>query len=206
MYLGYLDDIAYLEQYRDDGDENVALLEPLLVYRLAKAYASSQLCRNSLRIESAGRSTEEQQYLYDGYKQKKPGFNLAANPARIIGSHNGTTFHGSWHMQQPARLGEPTGYVYAVDLTVHGLDWSPFHDVLDRWGLFRTVKGEPWHHQATTIRGPKPGPMPDDIENEDDEMSPELDERLDGLATWFLNGVQMILNRLDELEKKLENE
>ena len=41
MYLGYLDDIAYLEQYRDDGDENVALLEPLLVYRLAKAYASS---------------------------------------------------------------------------------------------------------------------------------------------------------------------
>ena len=48
--------------------------------------------------------------------------------------------------------------------------------------------------------------MPDDIENEDDEMSPELDERLDGLATWFLNGVQMILNRLDELEKKLENE
>ena len=179
MYSGYLDDIAYLEQYRDDGDENVALLEPLLVYRLAKAYASSQLCRNSLRIESAGRSTEEQQYLYDGYKQKKPGFNLAANPARIIGSHNGTTFHGSWHLQQPARLGEPTGYVYAVDLTVHGLDWSPFHDVLDRWGLFRTVKGE---------------------------MSPELDERLDGLATWFLNGVQMILNRLDELEKKLENE
>ena len=173
MYSGYLDDIAYLEQYRDDGDENVALLEPLLVYRLAKAYASSQLCRNSLRIESAGRSTEEQQYLYDGYKQKKPGFNLAANPARIIGSHNGTTFHGSWHLQQPARLGEPTGS---------------------------------WHHQATTIRGPKPGPMPDDIENEDDEMSPELDERLDGLATWFLNGVQMILNRLDELEKKLENE
>ena len=35
-------------------------------------------------------------------------------------------------------------------------------------------------------------------------MTPELEEKLEGLATWFLNGVQMILKRLDELEAQIQ--
>ena len=115
-YAGYDDDLEYLEQYRDDGDENVRLLEPLLAYRLASAYRRSRRMRDHVTIESAGRTRAEQQYLYDGYKAGKPGFNLAANPDRIIGRHGSTTFVGSWHMEQP------DGHTYAVDLTHHGRD------------------------------------------------------------------------------------
>jgi len=194
-YAGYDDDLEYLEQYRDDGDENVRLLEPLLAYRLASAYRRSRRMRDHVTIESAGRTRAEQQYLYDGYKAGKPGFNLAANPDRIIGRHGSTTFVGSWHMEQP------DGHTYAVDLTHHGRDdWARIHEILRSFGLHTTVRGEPWHHQATTIRGPLPGPFPDDLQPEEDQLTPELEEKLEGLATWFFNGVKMILDRLEEVE------
>jgi len=196
-YQDYESDLKYLEQFRDDGDENVRLLEPLLAFRLSRAYRRSERLQGFLRIESAGRTRDAQQYLYDGYKEKRAGFNLAANPDRIIGTRGGFTFRGSWHMAQE------DGYVYAVDLTHHGaLSWDDAHDDLRASGLHTTVPGEPWHHQATTIRGPLPGPFPDGTTTED-ELTPELEERLDGLATWVFNGTTMILKRLDELEQQL---
>jgi len=196
-YPDYEGDLAYLEQFRDDGDENVRLLEPLLAFRLSRAYRRSERLRGFLRIESAGRTRDAQQYLYDGWKDKRAGFNMAANPDRIIGSRGGFTFRGSWHMAQE------DGFVYAVDLTHHGaLSWDDAHDDLRASGLHTTVPGEPWHHQATTIKGPLPGPFPDGTTTED-EMTPELEEKLEGLATWVFNGTTMILKRLDELEQQL---
>jgi hypothetical protein len=138
--------------------------------------------------------------LDDGYKAGEPGFNMAANPDRIIGRRGGFTFRGSWHMAQE------DGYVYAVDLTSHWhLDWDDVHDSLRASGLATTVPGEPWHHQATTIRGPLAGPFPDGTTTEDDEqMTPEMEERFDGLATWVFNGTTMILKRLEELAMQIE--
>jgi len=202
IYPDYAADLAYLEQFRDDGDEAVHLLEPLLAFRLSRAYRRSERLQGFLRIESAGRTRDAQQYLYDGYKRGDAGFNLAANPDRIIGSRGGFTFRGSWHMAQ-GDAPDGVGYVYAVDLTHHGaLSWDDAHDDLRSSGLHTTVPGEPWHHQATTIKGPLPGPFPDGTTTED-EMTPELEEKLEGLATWVFNGTTMILKRLDELEQQL---
>ena len=197
-YDAYESDLAYLEQFRDDGDEAVHLVEPLLAFRLSRAYRRSERLRGFLRIESAGRTRDAQEYLYDGYKRGDAGFNLAANPDRIIGSRGGFTFRGSWHMAQE------DGYVYAVDLTrkPYSLSWDDAHDDLRASGLHTTVPGEPWHHQASTIKGPLPGPFPDGTTTED-EMTPELEEKLEGLATWVFNGTTMILKRLDELEQQL---
>ena len=197
-YSGYQHDLDYLEEFKNDGDENVRLIEPLLAFRLSRAYRASKRLRGFLRIESAGRTLDAQQALYDGWIAKRPGFNLAANPARIIGTRGGFTFRGSWHMAQE------DGYTYAVDLTrlPHSLSWDDAHDDLRASGLHTTVAGEPWHHQATTIRGPLPGPFPDGTTTED-EMTPEMEERFDGLATWVFNGTTMILKRLDELEQQL---
>ena len=202
-YPEYEADLEYLELFRDDGDEAVHLLEPLLAFRLSRAYRASRRLRDHLRIASAGRTRDAQAYLYDGYKAKEPGFNLAANPDRIIGTRGGKTFRGSWHMAQ-GDAPDGIGYVYAVDLTSHGqLDWDGVHDSLRASGLHTSVPGEPWHHQATTIRGPLPGPFPDGTTTED-EMTPEMEERFDGLATWVFNGTTMILKRIEELAMQLE--
>ena len=201
-YTGYQHDLDYLEQFKDDGDENVQLIEPLLAFRLSRAYRRSDVLRAHLRIESAGRPRSEQEHLYAGYKAGKPGYNLAANPDRIIGTRGGKTFRGSWHMAQ-GDAPDGVGYVYAVDLTHHWkLDWDDVHDLLRANGLHTTVPKEPWHLQATTIRGPFPGPFPDGTTTED-ELTPELEEKLDGLATWVFNGTTMILKRLDELEQQV---
>lgn len=198
-YDGYQADLTLLEGYRHDGDENVRLIEPLLAYRLATAYRRSSRLRDHVRINSAGRTRAAQQYLYDGYKAGRPGFNLAANPDRIIGRHGDATFRGSWHMEQP------DGHTYAVDLTTSGLDWDHVHDILRAFGLHTTVRGEPWHHQARTIRGPFPGPYPTDMQPEEDPMTPELEEKLEGLQIWFTNGVTMILKRIEELQMLVED-
>ena len=203
MYDAYQADLEYLEGFRDTGDEAVHLLEPLLTFRLSRAYRASRRLRDHLRIASAGRTRDAQAYLYDGYKAKEPGFNLAANPDRIIGTRGGKTFRGSWHMAQ-GDAPDGIGYVYAVDLTSHNsLDWGDAHDLLRASGLHTNVPGEPWHHQATTIRGPLPGPVPDGTTTED-EMTPEMEERFDGLATWVFNGTTMILKRIEELAMQLE--
>lgn len=144
----------YLEQFRDDGDENVADLDPTLAWRLAKAFEASPLLRKKLRIESAVRTEAEQRYLYDGYKAGRPGFNLAADPDRIIAEHAGDVWKGSYHMTQ----GE-AAWGHAVDVTRKGrVAWSTIHKLLTPWGLKRTVAGEPWHYQAGTVAGDFDGP------------------------------------------------
>ncbi|MBT4185720.1 MAG: peptidoglycan-binding protein [Gemmatimonadales bacterium] len=149
------DDLELLEGYRDDGDENVDLLDPLLVWRLASAYRASELLRKYVTIESAVRTRTEQEYLYDRYRFHNG--NLAANPERLIGNGTGGTWNGSYHMEQ-----QGTGFGYAVDLTHHGkASWSEITKVLKGWGLHRTVQGEPWHYQAQTVDGPLEGPFPD---------------------------------------------
>ena len=147
------DDLELLEGYRDDGDENVEL-DPLLVWRLASAYRNSDLLAEYVTIESGVRTLDEQTYLYGLYRAGQG--NLAANPERVIGTGMNGTWYGSYHMEQPS------GYGFAVDLTHHGLaSWSEIGKVLERWGLHRTVPGEPWHYQAQTVDGPLDGPFPD---------------------------------------------
>ena len=59
-------------------------------------------------------------------------------------------------MIQPA-----DGWAWACDLTRSGpVSWSQVHEVLDGWGLLRTVPGEPWHVQAGRHSGFFAGPMP----------------------------------------------
>ncbi|MDP7693675.1 MAG: hypothetical protein QGG89_17700, partial [Vicinamibacterales bacterium] len=62
------DDLELLEGYRDDGDENVADLDPLLIWRLASAYRTSDLLADKVTIESGVRTVQEQEYLYDRYR------------------------------------------------------------------------------------------------------------------------------------------
>jgi len=148
------DDLELLEGYRDDGNENVELLDPLLVWRLAQAYRNSDLLAEYVTIESGVRTVQEQEYLYDRHRHH--GGVLAADPARIIGNGSGGTWYGSYHMVQAS------GYGYAVDLTHHGkASWAEITRVLRDWGLHRTVRGEPWHYQAQTVDGPLEGPFPD---------------------------------------------
>jgi hypothetical protein len=199
-----VDDLELLYGFRDDGDENLADLDPLLVWRLAAAYAYSEVLRKYVTIESGVRTRAEQEYLFAGWKARTPGFNLAADPNRIIGRNGGTVWRGSYHMAQ-------NGVGYAVDLTRPGrhVGWDAVHRELRAMGLHTTVPGEPWHHQATTIRGPLPGPFPPvPFDHEEDYMTPELQTRLDELqtelSTWVLNGHVAVMKKLEEIEMRLE--
>jgi len=52
-------------------------------------------------------------------------------------------------------------WAWACDMTRSGpVSWSQVHEVLDGWGLLRTVPGEPWHVQAGRHTGIFAGPMP----------------------------------------------
>jgi hypothetical protein len=77
-------------------------------------------------IESGFRTYAKQKYLYDGYKAKKPGFNLAAAPGRSNHQHG-----------------------QAFDFNTRGFDGHPVYDWLKQhgpaFGFIRTVKNEHWH-------------------------------------------------------------
>jgi len=148
--MKHADLVAGLEPYRDDGDEDVEHLHPVLAFRLAGAYWASQLMRDHVRIESGARSMDAQRYLYARWRNGQG--NLAADPDRKIAPG----FVGSYHMIQPA-----DGWAWACDLTRTGpVSWSQVHEVLDAWSLERTVPGEPWHVQAGRHSGFFAGPMP----------------------------------------------
>ena len=150
--MQHADLVAGLEPYRDDGDEDVEHLHPVLVFRLAGAFWSSQLMRDHVRIESGARSMDAQRHLYARWRNGAVGANLAADPDRVIAPG----FRGSFHMIQPA-----DGWAWAADLTRVGpVSWSQVHEVLDDWSLLRTVPGEPWHVQAGRHTGIFAGPMP----------------------------------------------
>ena len=149
----HADLVAMLEPYRDDGDEDVEHLHPVLAFRLAGAFWASQLMRDHVRIESGARSVDAQRHLYARWRNGVVGANLAADPQRVIAPG----FRGSYHMRQPGG----DGWAWACDLTRVGpVSWSQVHEVLDGWGLQRTVPGEDWHVQAGRHSGMFAGPMP----------------------------------------------
>ena len=195
-------DCEFLSRYKDDGDENVVDLEPILAYRLARAYRTHEVLRDHMTIESGVRTEEEQIALYAAYKAGEPGANMAANPTRIIGrAPDGTPWTGSWHMGQKSLDGQGC----AVDLTTHHkVPWGQVHELLRGMGLHETVPGEPWHHQARNHKGIFPGPMPDDYpQPTEDEMTPELEERLDDLKTWVYNSTDMVLKEIRKLADQI---
>ena len=130
--MKHADLVRILEGFRDDGDEDCEHLHPVLVFRLAGAFWSSQLMRDHVRIESGARSMDAQRHLYAKWRNGQG--NLAADPDRRIAPG----FVGSYHMIQPA-----DNWAWACDLTRVGpVSWSQVHEVLDGWGLQRTVPGE----------------------------------------------------------------
>jgi hypothetical protein len=140
-----------LEPYRT-ADQDVEHLHPVLAFRLAGAFWASPLMRDSVRIESGARSMDAQRHLHARWRNGVVGANLAADPQRVIAPG----FRGSYHMRQPA-----DGWAWACDLTRVGpVSWSQVHEVLDGWGLQRTVPGEDWHVQAGRHTGMFAGPMP----------------------------------------------
>ena len=147
--MRHADLVAGLEPYRDDGDEDVEHLHPVLLFRLAGAWWGSQLLRDHATIESAARTVAQQTALFA--KWRDGSGNLAADPSRVIAPG----FRGSYHMVQA------DGFAHAVDVRRTGpLSWSQVNDELRIWGLQRTVPGEDWHYQAGRSSGWFAGPMP----------------------------------------------
>ena len=70
-------------------------LHPRFIARLEAVFADPRIA-NRVAVVSGVRTYAQQKYLYDGYKARKPGFNLAATPDRKLS--NG--FQGSYHMSQ----------------------------------------------------------------------------------------------------------
>lgn len=137
---------------------NVEDLHPTLAYRVALLLGDRRL-KGQFSVGSGVRSYAEQKYLYDGYKAGRAGFNLAANPDRLIGTWDGVTFRGSYHLEQS------NGFGYAVDL--HKPWWMTktrarqiVHPVGREVGLAFDVPGEWWHAQhfksGVTVNGPLP--------------------------------------------------
>jgi len=79
-----------------------------------------------LPLKSGFRSYPKQQYLYQGYISKAPGFNLAAKPG-FSNHQDGFDF----------------------DFAISGYEGNPRYDWLKRngprFGFVRTVNKEPWH-------------------------------------------------------------
>jgi hypothetical protein len=79
-----------------------------------------------LPLKSGFRTYPKQQYLYNGFIKKLPGFNLAAKPG--FSNHE-------------------DGFAY--DFAIGGYDGNPRYDWLKKhgpqFGFVRTVNKEPWH-------------------------------------------------------------
>ena len=149
-----IDDKELLMQFREDGDENVLLLDPLTAFRLAEAFRTDEHMREVLVITSAVRPREEQAELYKAYKEGRGV--LAANPDRELAGG----WRGSYHMQQ-ANLDGTAGYGYAVDVSHKWRStWSRIHRTLRGVGLYANIAEEPWHHvaQSPSVNGAKPLP------------------------------------------------
>lgn len=114
-------------------------------------------------ISSTWRTYATQKRLYDGWRAGKPGYNLAANPDRVMGTAQpeGFVAKGSWHQVQI------NGWSYAVDLA------KPWHvsksaaarhvdHYAPQMGLRRTVPTEWWHVQCRNLSGWFPDPRPQD--------------------------------------------
>lgn len=94
----------------------------------------------SVSIVSAFRSRAKQQYLYDGWMKRLPGFNLAAKP----GSSN-----------------HEVGLAIDIDPDVD--EFPAMRPIFARYGLHFPVtspKWEPWHVEPRSARGLSMPPLP----------------------------------------------
>jgi hypothetical protein len=124
---------------------DLSLLHPRFVKRL-EAFFNDPRIIGRVQITSGCRTYAKQKYFYDGYKSRKAGFNLAANPDRRFGPKalNGIgIWRGSWHMEQD------DGFCYAVDfgLCGNGIKKWEVNNIAKEYGMHPTVSGEWWHHQ-----------------------------------------------------------
>ena len=124
---------------------DLSLLHPRVVKRL-EAFFNDPRIKGRVRVTSGCRTYAKQKYFYDGYKARKAGFNLAANPDRRFGPKglNGQgIWRGSWHMEQE------DGYCYAVDfgLCGSGIKTWEVQNIAKSYGIHPTVASEWWHHQ-----------------------------------------------------------
>ncbi|MDT7688082.1 MAG: zinc D-Ala-D-Ala carboxypeptidase [Acidobacteriota bacterium] len=98
-------------------------------FRLVGEAAKENL---QIGIESAFRTFAKQKQLFDGFRAKKPGFNLAAAPGRSNHQHG-----------------------QAFDLNTRGFDGNPVYDWLKRngarLGFVRTVNKEHWHWEYLPV-------------------------------------------------------
>ena len=123
-------------------------LHPRFIARLEAFFADPRIANRGAGV-SGVRTYAQQKYLYDGYKARKPGFNLAANPDRKLS--NG--FQGSYHMSQPAF----DGFGYAVDfrITGKGITTGEVKHIATQYGMHAPVRSEWWHHTSGPVRGNK---------------------------------------------------
>lgn len=126
---------------------NVKDLHPKFKQRLEAFFADPRI-KGKVSVSSGVRTYQQQKYLYDGYKSRRPGFNLAANPDRV----NSAGFQGSYHMSQP----KFDGYGYAVDFRIIGrISTSQVNAIAKEYGIVKTVASEWWHHQPCRVSGSK---------------------------------------------------
>lgn len=120
-FIGQKDLVNIISDHDQTEQVTTESLDHYLALASAASAAGILIC-----IESAFRSYPDQKYLYTGYKQHRPGFNLAASP--------GTSNHQ--HGQ-------------AFDLNTGGFDGDPVYDWLKKHapalGFIRAVSKEHWH-------------------------------------------------------------
>mgnify|MGYP003115346651 CR=1 FL=1 len=143
-------------------DENLRGTHPILEFRIRGLLSEPKLKRYG--TYPATRLYSKQKYLYDGYKAGKRGFNLAANPDRILRTGRNFPYkwkpRGSWHQVQA------DGYSHAVDLrrpwnVTRAMADKAVRPFMEKWGLRQTVwPKEWWHVQALTSQGWIDGPQP----------------------------------------------
>jgi len=137
------------------------LLHPTMKARLHAFLNEDSRIAGKVKIVSGVRSYADQKRLYDGWVQRKAGFNLAANPDRKFGK----LFQGSWHMQQPF-----DGYGHAVDLRItgRGLSTVDVARIAKDYGIKQTVLNpfEWWHFQWRDSNGIFPAPNMGDAKTE----------------------------------------
>ena len=86
-------------------------------------------------LKSAGRTYEQQQYLYNGWIRRLPGFNLAAKP--------GTSLHEKGNAIDAER-GSPMQTWLAKGGSLYKVN-SGENLRAHEYGFYRTVPSEPWH-------------------------------------------------------------
>ena len=141
-------------------------LHPRFISRLEAFFADPRIA-NRVAVVSGVRSYAQQKYLYDGYKARRRGFNLAANPDRRL--RNG--FQGSYHMAQPA-FG---GWGYAVDFRIvgSGISTGEVKKIATEYGMHAPVRSEWWHHTPGSVRGSEFDWLPYDSSEEPRHKPPE---------------------------------